>query len=467
MVNIYEKNNNIYYKSDFIEFICESKIEDFEDFSSKKVVVSTIHMSKGHEFDTVYLMLNNFYLRSDEEKRRLYVGASRAKNNLYIHTNTDCLRMYNDKESLRKYVSYIKDSTIYDEPKEMYIYTSHKSVKLGDFYSKTKTLESIFSGYRLSHKDNKLYTIGQYELQVARFSEGFKEKLDVLFQKGYEIVDTKIEHIVYWQSKDEPEKGECLVPLVLLHLVRTKDLKIVNDAPSINYKPIVDQLINAKSSNIQEKQIKMDLPFDETNLKTNQNESKVINNKSYDNNQKKLISKLRKYRMDKSLEGNISVAYVFGDKSMYSIVKLLPISIDEFYCVDGIGVYKAEKYGDDIVKICKEFVDNNPEYKIWHMSDADIANVKEKIRKAHGERKIIKDGSLNIEKLRLELKEYRSNIANALQVPCSVVFSDETLSDIVKKIPTTINELRKINGIEESNINLLSNGILNICKKYK
>ncbi|WP_289458585.1 3'-5' exonuclease, partial [Klebsiella pneumoniae] len=76
--------NNEYYLSDFKEFLRESNLEDFVDYNKNKIVVSTIHKAKGKEFDSVFVMIKNGERFSIEDKRKLYVAFTRAKNNLYI-----------------------------------------------------------------------------------------------------------------------------------------------------------------------------------------------------------------------------------------------------------------------------------------------------------------------------------------------------------------------------------------------
>lgn len=73
------------YRSDFEIFLHESNLEDFYKIEQGVVTVSTMHKSKGREFDNVIIMLNDSALNSDEEKRKLYVAITRAKSNLHIH----------------------------------------------------------------------------------------------------------------------------------------------------------------------------------------------------------------------------------------------------------------------------------------------------------------------------------------------------------------------------------------------
>ena len=79
------------YSSDLEVFIRESKLEDFYKENGEIIFVSTIHKSKGKEFDNVFIMLENLTLDSDQVKRQLYVAMTRAKTNLSIHLNGDYL----------------------------------------------------------------------------------------------------------------------------------------------------------------------------------------------------------------------------------------------------------------------------------------------------------------------------------------------------------------------------------------
>ena len=79
MILDFEKINKTKYRTDLEEFIKESKYEDFYTEEKETILVSTIHKSKGREFDTVYMLLNNVSCINDEEKRKIYVGLTRAK----------------------------------------------------------------------------------------------------------------------------------------------------------------------------------------------------------------------------------------------------------------------------------------------------------------------------------------------------------------------------------------------------
>lgn len=62
-VEQFEQTNKTKYFSDFKEFVFESSVEDFCDVSGADVVVSTIHKAKGREFDDVYMLISDNYVR--------------------------------------------------------------------------------------------------------------------------------------------------------------------------------------------------------------------------------------------------------------------------------------------------------------------------------------------------------------------------------------------------------------------
>lgn len=85
----FERINKAKFKSDLCEFVKESHYEDFYDDEAETVFVSTIHKVKGREFDTVHMLLNKANTLSDETCRKIYVGMTRAKQSLFMHTNNN------------------------------------------------------------------------------------------------------------------------------------------------------------------------------------------------------------------------------------------------------------------------------------------------------------------------------------------------------------------------------------------
>ncbi|MBR2810678.1 MAG: UvrD-helicase domain-containing protein, partial [Solobacterium sp.] len=86
MLRTFREVNERIFLSDLKEFIRESQFEDFQEDKKSVVQVSTIHKAKGKEYDTVYLLLSEYRLTTAESRRVLYVGMTRARHALYIHS---------------------------------------------------------------------------------------------------------------------------------------------------------------------------------------------------------------------------------------------------------------------------------------------------------------------------------------------------------------------------------------------
>ncbi len=181
MIEDFENTNKAKFMSDLQEFIDESVYEDFYRQDNKAVFISTIHKSKGREFDTVYLMLRG-KLRDDyEEKRKIYVGLTRAKNKLHIHCNNDVFDNINIDNIERYY-----DENTYDKPEKISIQLSYKDVVLNYFKDKTAEIFSLLSGSELIvEKEFLAVKMGGQIIRLAKFSKSCKEKLDNYAQKGY------------------------------------------------------------------------------------------------------------------------------------------------------------------------------------------------------------------------------------------------------------------------------------------
>lgn len=207
----FEATHSVKYRSDFEEYINESKYEDFYDAGESEVIyVSTIHKSKGREFDHVYMMLKNSVGKTDAERRALYVGMTRAKKNLYIHTNTALFDHY-----VMDGVEHIADSTEYGEPTEIVLQTTHKDVVLDFFKNKKEIIIDLRSGKKLNVDDVYLSAeLDGRDVRVAKFSRAFVETLENLKEKGYESISAEVRFVVVWKGKGESE----VTPILLVDM---------------------------------------------------------------------------------------------------------------------------------------------------------------------------------------------------------------------------------------------------------
>lgn len=210
-VKQFEQTNKVKYFSDFKEFVFESSVEDFCDVSGADVVVSTIHKAKGREFDDVYMLVSDNYSKDAHLMRRYYVGISRAKNRLFVHTNGDC---FNHLGADR----YFVDQRQYTMPEEIVLQCSHKDVNLGFFKELKQEVLALRGGDSLNYNDFMLYSSLTYK-PVAKLSLKMQNTLSEWKEKGYKVKSASVRFVVAWKPKDaqrnESETAVLLADLVL------------------------------------------------------------------------------------------------------------------------------------------------------------------------------------------------------------------------------------------------------------
>jgi len=202
------------YKSDLEVFIRESKLEDFLGGNSETIFVSTIHKAKGREFDNVFLMLDEFKLRSEEAIRQLYVAMTRAKRNLSIHYNDNYLQFIKT-EGLER----INDVENYLPPRQLAMQLTFKDVWLDSFLSCQPLVSQLNSGDELTiDRDCCRNSKGQ---AVIKFSRQLIKQIEERKQKNNLPKTAKIRFIVYWQK--ENSEHEIRIVLPELYFERTDD----------------------------------------------------------------------------------------------------------------------------------------------------------------------------------------------------------------------------------------------------
>lgn len=205
----FEKTNKAKYHSDLNEFLFESKLEDFCGDGVATIFVSTIHKAKGREFDTVYMMLNNQDADKEDDIRKLYVGITRAKQDLYIHCNTPIFHN-NEKQNIH----YQYDMSIYPEPEEIALQLSMRDVNLGFFKDKKETILKLVSGTSLNYNNGFLQSSSGEN--VVYLSKAKREELKDWYEKGYLVKSAIISCILAWKGKDDEEECAVILPDLVL-----------------------------------------------------------------------------------------------------------------------------------------------------------------------------------------------------------------------------------------------------------
>lgn len=213
---LFEQSNKTKYINDFKEYIFESSIEDFSTFDSTDVVVSTIHKAKGREFDDVYMLISNKYSHDNTLMRRLYVGMTRARQRLFIHTASDCF----DNIGADKYIA---DQRIYQMPDEVVLQLSYKDVILNYFKERKRDVLALRGGDKLLYS-NHILSEATSNKPIAMLSAKMQKTMSEWNSKGYKVKDAAVRFIVAWKPKDAPkEEKETAVLLADIVLDRTTD----------------------------------------------------------------------------------------------------------------------------------------------------------------------------------------------------------------------------------------------------
>lgn len=210
-IQLFEQTNKQKYHTDFKEFVFESALEDFSEVGDAEVVVSTIHKAKGREFDDVYMMVADGFFVDDDLLRRYYVGMTRAKQRLFIHTNTHLFDKLRADQHLR-------DDSPYEMPDEVVVQLTHHDVHLSYLKSYKTDILRLRGGDPLTVNTDKLHN--QAGKPLAKFSQKMQKALSLWQERGFVPTSATTRFIVAWRPAASPEEEETAVLLADLTLTR-------------------------------------------------------------------------------------------------------------------------------------------------------------------------------------------------------------------------------------------------------
>ena len=217
ILNTFDETYNKKYRTDLEVFLHEARIADFYSNEKNVVTISTMHKSKGMEFDNVYILMSYSIMQTDEEKRVLYVGMTRAKNRLHIHYCGDVLDGFSDYASIYKI-----DKSTYPKPAELIFQLSHRDVYLDFFKGKKLTIQRLRSGMHLSVKGERLFMqAGGKCMPVLQFSQKAIGEMNKLKMAGYVPYDSQISFICAWRGKDDTDETDVILADIFFRLQET------------------------------------------------------------------------------------------------------------------------------------------------------------------------------------------------------------------------------------------------------
>jgi ATP-dependent DNA helicase RecQ len=204
VLDIFEKfNSKQKYLSDFKEFLKQSSIDDFMPTNS--LMVSTLHKAKGREFDNVYILFDSEYISNNKTKRLLYVGMTRAKRNLIIHTNSDAFQ-FNQIDNF-KYHLVDKE---YGLPERLVFTLTHRKVVLGYFAYTKNIIKEIEIGTQLVLFDRNRLVYKHHK--VLKLSNSQVAYMDELQSSGYVFESAQVKHKLYWYDQEKEEEVLIILP---------------------------------------------------------------------------------------------------------------------------------------------------------------------------------------------------------------------------------------------------------------
>ena len=205
MIRLFEQvNRKFKYKTDLYEYIYESNYDDFYPTNNDVVYVSTIHKSKGREFNTVFLYLNNVGLSRDEDMRKLYVGMTRAKSDLLIYHNMSYFTRLGAYNSLINKLAYPAPTTIA-------LQFTHKDVVLNYFKNKKAAINELRSGDPLDFDGTFFSRNGK---PLAKVSEKKRRELEELAAKGFTPTKAEVRFICAWKGEEDETECAVLLPTI-------------------------------------------------------------------------------------------------------------------------------------------------------------------------------------------------------------------------------------------------------------
>ncbi len=199
---------------EWYDYVREIKTEDVLNVDKNVIIISTMHKSKGKEFDHVYLLLDKYSLDNPGSKRLFYVACSRAKLNLQIHANVSYFdNLNNSLVSLE-----MKNGQI-EPPDHFEIILGHKDIYLKSQKYFKNYINTLKSGDHLKvghvkYKNGDALGLNNLEGDnVLVFSKNFVEKkINKYKARNYQLVNGQVEYLVYWYDAKVEKEYKIVLP---------------------------------------------------------------------------------------------------------------------------------------------------------------------------------------------------------------------------------------------------------------
>lgn len=194
------------YLSDLREFFLEYNDVSLED--QPWLIVANMHKVKGLEFENVYILYDYNYRLSSEELRLFYVGITRAKSYLNVHTTNELVGKIVAGTTL-----HFSGSVTEEPPNTIQIVSSLQDVALGYYEFIYRNLKNVLPGMKLTMEDDVLI---YNERKVGKLSKRAVESIERRKDNGYAVVDIEVFSLVYWFNKDKQTEFKIMLPRIVM-----------------------------------------------------------------------------------------------------------------------------------------------------------------------------------------------------------------------------------------------------------
>jgi len=191
--------------------------------TQSKIVVSTIHRSKGKEFDEVHVVLQKEHNQKNPDyfKRLYYVALSRAKSLLHIHSFPR--QSFQTLESLNIEVRDHRATTftpvnrriLIMQLEDVYLSYLSRNIYSQKYLSKTKIMAGTSVQLTINNKASR-FSILHNNTVIGETSKKFTGKLQQSMSKGYVIGESKVEYVAKWFCHEKKQYNDIFLCKIFL-----------------------------------------------------------------------------------------------------------------------------------------------------------------------------------------------------------------------------------------------------------
>jgi len=196
-----------------------------------------------------------------------------------------------------------------------------------------------------------------------------------------------------------------------------------------------------------------------------------------------LFTQLRSWRTEVARPTKTPAFMILGDAVLRAIANSAPQNLTALHAVSGMGPAKVDRYGADLIAICRGNAPSSPAIRsepprtpkaatkpaASSQPTLNLSPITPHISAVHPNKRPAPPPpplELTPAQLALEdrLKDWRREAARAAGLPSFFIFSDTVLRNITLVAPTSLDSLRTIRGVAPEKLDTFGSAILSLCQ---